>query len=84
MAKEIINAVTRKRELADRLRAVGVPYAAAFAGAVALEVGVSADWLAKLRAAVEQIAEAKDRSVAWVVRDALTRYVEQEHRLTRP
>jgi predicted transcriptional regulator len=37
-----------------------------------------------LRAAVERIAEAKDRSVAWVVRDALTRYVEQEHGLTRP
>lgn len=37
-----------------------------------------------LRTAVEQIAEAKDRSVAWVVRDALTRYVEQEHGLTRP
>ena len=37
-----------------------------------------------LRAAVQQIAEAKDRSVAWVVRDALTRYVAQEHGLTRP
>jgi predicted transcriptional regulator len=37
-----------------------------------------------LHAAVQQIAEAKDRSVAWVVRDALTHYVEQEHRLTRP
>jgi len=35
MAKAIISAVTRKRELADRLRAVGVPYAAAFAGACA-------------------------------------------------
>lgn len=37
-----------------------------------------------LRAAVERIAEAKDRSVAWVVRDALTRYVEQQHEPTRP
>jgi predicted transcriptional regulator len=37
-----------------------------------------------LRAKIEQIAKAKDRSVAWVVRDALTRYAEQEHGLTRP
>jgi len=32
----------------------------------------------ELREAVEQIAQAKDRSVAWVVRDALKRYVQQE------
>jgi predicted transcriptional regulator len=37
-----------------------------------------------LRAAIQQIAKAKDRSVGWVVRDALTRYIEQEHGLTRP
>jgi predicted transcriptional regulator len=37
-----------------------------------------------LRAKIEQITEAKDRSVAWVVREALTRYVEQEHGLTLP
>lgn len=36
-----------------------------------------------LRAAIEQIATTKDRSVAWIVRDALTRYV-KEHGLTRP
>jgi len=34
--------------------------------------------------AIEQIARDKDRSVAWVVRDALRRYVEQEHGLIRP
>lgn len=33
---------------------------------------------AELLRAVEQLARAKDRSVAWVVRDALKRYVEQE------
>jgi predicted transcriptional regulator len=36
----------------------------------------------ELREAVERIAEAKDRTVAWVVRDALRRYVQQEHALT--
>jgi predicted transcriptional regulator len=37
----------------------------------------------ELREAIEEIAKAKDRSVAWIVREALTRYVEQEHRLSR-
>lgn len=37
-----------------------------------------------LRTKIEDIAEAKDRSVAWVVRDALNRYAAQEHGLTRP
>jgi predicted transcriptional regulator len=32
----------------------------------------------ELREAIERIAQKKDRSVAWVVRDALKRYVEQE------
>jgi predicted transcriptional regulator len=32
----------------------------------------------ELREAIERIALAKDRPVAWVVRDALKRYVEQE------
>ena len=32
----------------------------------------------ELREAVERIAEARDRTVAWVVREALKRYVEQE------
>jgi predicted transcriptional regulator len=38
----------------------------------------------ELRTAIERIAREKDRSVAWVVRDALRRYVEQESGLTRP
>jgi predicted transcriptional regulator len=32
---------------------------------------------AELREAIERIAQAKDRSVAWVVRDALKRYVDE-------
>ena len=32
----------------------------------------------ELREAIERIAVTKDRSVAWIVRDALKRYVEQE------
>jgi len=32
-----------------------------------------------LREAIERLAEAKDRSVAWIVRDALKRYVQTEH-----
>ena len=32
----------------------------------------------ELLAAVEQIAKSKDRSVAWVVRDALRRYTKQK------
>ena len=32
----------------------------------------------ELREAIEQIAAARDRSVAWIVRDALKRYAEQE------
>lgn len=38
----------------------------------------------ELRETIEEIAKAKDRSVAWIVRDALTRYAEQEHGLTPP
>jgi len=42
----------------------------------------------ELLEAIERIALAKDRSIAWVVRDALRRYAEQEHGhghgLTRP
>ena len=38
----------------------------------------------ELLAAIERIAQTNDRSIAWVVRDALTRYVHQEHGLTRP
>jgi predicted transcriptional regulator len=33
----------------------------------------------ELREAIERIAQEKDRSVAWVVRDALRRYIQQEH-----
>lgn len=36
----------------------------------------------ELRTAIERIAAAKDRTVAWVVREALKRYVEQEGSLT--
>ena len=32
----------------------------------------------ELREAIERLAAAQDRSVAWIVRDALKRYVEQE------
>jgi len=32
----------------------------------------------ELREAIERLAAAKDRSVAWIVRDALNRYVQQE------
>ena len=32
----------------------------------------------ELREAIERIAKAKDRSLAWVVREALRRYVRQE------
>jgi predicted transcriptional regulator len=31
-----------------------------------------------LRAEIERIAETKDRPVAWVIRDALARYADQE------
>lgn len=38
----------------------------------------------ELREAAEKIADARDRSLAWVVREALKRYVEQEAGLTPP
>jgi predicted transcriptional regulator len=37
----------------------------------------------ELRKAVERIAEARDRSVAWVVRDALKSYIRQEQESKR-
>ena len=37
----------------------------------------------EIREAIERIAEAQDRTVAWVVRDALRRYVQQEREQER-
>ncbi len=38
----------------------------------------------ELREAIEKIAEARDRPIAWVVREALKRYVQQEAGPTQP
>jgi predicted transcriptional regulator len=37
----------------------------------------------ELKDALERVAQVKDRSSAWVVRDALRRYLTQEHALPK-